>query len=63
MTKLESNVIENGRDRPVFLFTITSEMRVAGVEAFQELPFGSTAEDVVERVWVAMASEFLGFQE
>lgn len=40
---------------------ITEDMVDAGVEALCEMPFGSNPRDIVQRVWLAMVSEPVGF--
>lgn len=44
-------------------FEITPAMIEAGIEAFCETLHGTSAKDVVERVWWAMASECPRFCE
>lgn len=46
-------------DRPVLEIEVTQEMVEAGVEALCEMRYGSSPENIVGRIWLAMASEVL----
>ena len=56
-----ADLSESLRDRP--MLEITPQMIEAGVEALCEMRFGASPHDIVERVWISMASEIDGLFE